>query len=51
MADRVKRKYRGRTYTVKGKSRKKNVTVRAYCRRQGGALWKRAIKSAQDWGF
>lgn len=55
MADRVKRRYRGRTYTAKSsRPGRKTVKVRAYCRRGGKKLessWQTAMRHAKEWGF
>lgn len=52
MAQRVKRTYRGRTYTVKSKRPgKRTVRVKPYCRRKPEALWRRAQRQAKEWGF
>lgn len=55
MADRVKRSYRGRTYTVaSSRPGKKRVHVKSYCRRKPKTLGERlnaASAKAREWGF
>lgn len=54
MADRVKRTYRGRSYTAKSTRRgNKRVKVKAYCRRPPTLVDRinGAMAKAREWGF
>ena len=55
MADRVKRSYRGRSYTVaSARPGKKRVHVKGYCRRKPKSIAERISLSydkAREWGF
>lgn len=55
MADRVKRSYRGRTYTVASqRPGKKRVRVKSYCRRKPKTVAERvagSYRQAREWGF
>jgi len=55
VADRVKRSYRGRTYTVAStRPGKKRVHVTGYCRRKPKSVAERVLgsyKQAKEWGF
>lgn len=55
MADRVKRSYRGKTYTTASKRPgRKTVPVKGYCRRPPTSalqLARRAMQQAKEWGF